>query len=157
LRSLVLAEVDVGSSLPELNFDVTSTVVVAGALANRDYSQLHHDTRYAQEDAGHSTIFMNTQLQAAFFERYLFDWSGQKGRLGRMRFKMKRPVYAGSQIVIKGEVTGVLIDKKGCGWVTLKLTLNCSEEVASECEVRYALPVDVDDNPWSRGASDWLP
>ena len=157
MRSLTLEEVVVGAALPDLHFDITSTAVIAGALANRDYSQLHHDVSYAREEAGHPNIFMNTQLQAAFFERYLYDWAGSKCRLARMRFRMKRPVYAGSHIVIKGVVTGVLRDDQECGWVVLALSLGCSDKVASECEVRCALPVDADDNPWNREESNWSP
>lgn len=157
MRSLILEDVVVGAELPELYFDITSTVVISGALANRDYSQLHHDVSYAREEAGHPNIFMNTQLQGAFFERYLYDWAGSKCRLARMRFRMKRPVYADSHIAIKGVVTEVLRDDHECGWVKLALSLVCADTVASECEVRCALPVDVDDNPWHRGEFNWSP
>ena len=43
---------------------------------------------------------MNTPNQAAWFERFLTDWSGPKGRLGRMKFRMKGSVFPGDTMVL---------------------------------------------------------
>ena len=50
---------------------------------------MHHDHDFAVNRNGTRDIFLNTPNQAAWFERYLTDWSGPKGRLGRMKFRMK--------------------------------------------------------------------
>ena len=67
---------------------MSATTVVLGALASRDWRPMHHDHALAVERNGTRDIFMNTPNQAAWFERYLTDWTGPKGRLGRMRFRM---------------------------------------------------------------------
>jgi|TARA_B110000967_G_scaffold77588_1_gene80208 acyl dehydratase len=157
MNNLIFSQVEVGSRLAVLEFDITTTVVIAGALANRDYSQLHHDRGYAQEEAGHKDIFVNTQHQAAFFERYLYDWSGSLGRMGRMNFAMKNVVYAGERISIEGHVCETDIDAQGCAWAKLKLTLSVGSSVSTECEVKYALAIDENDNPWLRQGKDWKP
>ena len=46
-----------------------------GALASRDWRPMHHDKDFAQNQ-GVENIFMNTPNQAAWFERYLTDWTG---------------------------------------------------------------------------------
>ena len=79
---LTLDQVHVGDALPELSVDVTATTVVLGALATRDWRPMHHDYKFATERNGTKDIFLNTPNQAAWFERYLTDWTGPHGRLG---------------------------------------------------------------------------
>ncbi|MET0159389.1 MAG: hypothetical protein ABW279_07890, partial [Acidimicrobiales bacterium] len=78
--SLVLGDVSVGDEVPELAYDVTATTVVLGALATRDWRPMHHDHKFAVERNGTQDIFLNTPNQAAWFERFLTDWTGPKGR-----------------------------------------------------------------------------
>ena len=89
MTALTLDDVKEGQELPPLSYDVTATTVVLGALATRDWRPMHHDHAFAVHRNGTRDIFMNTPNQAAWFERYLTDWTGPKGRLGRMRFRMK--------------------------------------------------------------------
>ena len=37
-KSITLGEVNVGDKLPELAIDITSSLIVGGALASRDYT-----------------------------------------------------------------------------------------------------------------------
>ena len=43
-RTVSLGDVSVGTALPELPVPVTTTMIIAGALASRDFTPLHHDT-----------------------------------------------------------------------------------------------------------------
>ena len=154
---LTLADVHEGDSLPELSYAVTATTVVLGALASRDWRPMHHDHDFAVNRNGTRDIFLNTPTQAAWFERYLTDWTGPKGRLGRMTFRMKGSVFPGDTMVFDGAVSAVALDDTGCGWVSLDITLSVDGDVKSTCTARVALPVDDDDNPWQRGADRWKP
>ena len=82
---LLVGDVKAGISLPELRYDVTATTVVLGALATRDWRPMHHDKDFAVERNGTRDIFLNTPNQAAWFERYITDWTGPHGRLGQDR------------------------------------------------------------------------
>ena len=72
------------TSCPTLDYEVTATTVVLGALATRDWRPMHHDKDFAVNRNGTQDIFLNTPNQAAWFERYLTDWTGPHGRLGRV-------------------------------------------------------------------------
>ena len=72
---LLLGDVRPGDPLPDLAYDVTATTVVLGALATRDWRPMHHDKDFAQKRNGVRDIFLNTPNQAAWFERYLTDWT----------------------------------------------------------------------------------
>lgn len=39
----------VGDELPPLEIPVTRTLIVAGAIASRDYQDVHHDAELARE------------------------------------------------------------------------------------------------------------
>jgi acyl dehydratase len=154
---LRLGDVEVGQRLPTLSYDVTATTVVLGALASRDWRPMHHDYDFAVNRNGLRDIFLNTPNQAAWFERYVTDWTGPTGRLGRMQFRMKRSVFPGDTMHLDGVVESVDTDDAGCGWVSLAVTLSVDGDAMTECAVRVAVPVTADDNPWTRRGNDWKP
>ena len=155
--TLTIKDVNVGDELPELVYDVTATTVVLGALAMRDWRPMHHDYKFATERNGVQDIFLNTPNQAHWFERFMTDWTGPTGRLGRMQFKMKASVFPGDTMVCRGPVTDVETDATGCGWVDVDVTLSVGDKPCTTCAVRIAVPTDPDDNPWARRAERWQP
>jgi MaoC like domain len=154
---LLLAEVVEGDIVPELRYDVSATTVVLGALAARDWRPMHHDKDFAVERNGTQDIFLNTPNMAAWFERYLTDWTGPHGRLGRMTFRMRGSVFPGATMVFEGVVSAVGTDEVGCGWVGVDVTVSVDGETKTSCEARVAVPVSRDDNPWRRSGDEWKP
>ena len=154
---LLLGDVAVGEELPPLDYPVTATTVVLGALASRDWRPMHHDYDFAVNRNGTQDIFLNTPNQSMWFEKYITDWSGPKGRLGKMKFKMKASVFPGDTMVFKGTVSGVEKDEAGCSWANLDINLSVDEKTVTDCAVRIALPADENDNPWSRKGDQWRP
>ncbi len=65
---------------------------------------MHHDYHFAVERQGVQDIFLNSPNQGAWLERYVTDWTGPTGRLGRLRFKMRKPIFPGDTMVIEGTV-----------------------------------------------------
>ena len=149
--------IEPGDALPELSFDVQAIDIVLGAMASRDWRPQHHDYHFATNNNGVRDIFMNTPNQAAWFERYITDWTGPRGRLGRMRFRMKGSVFPGDTMVLDATVQRVQTDDVGCGWVELLVTLSVDGDVKTDCTARVALPTTPDDNPWRRRGTDWKP
>lgn len=156
-RTVLLAEVAKGKRLPSLSHDVTATTVVLGALASRDWRPMHHDKDFAVCRNGTKDIFLNTPTEAAWFERYVTDWTGPYGRLGRMSFRMRGSVFPGDTMALDAVVHDVGVDNVGCGWVGLEITLSVEGDVKTSCDARVAIPVDASDNPWTRGSERWQP
>jgi len=154
---LQLADVSPGDVLPELRHDVTATTVVLGALASRDWRPMHHDHDFAVNRNGTRDIFINTPNLAAWFERYITDWTGPRARLGQVRFRMKDSIFPGDTMVFGGQVEDVTTDTVGCGWATLELHVSVDGRVVNECRARVALPTTADDNPWARTGATWNP
>ena len=157
MSNLTIDQISEGQQLPELPYDVSATTIVLGALASRDFRPMHHDYKFATERNGTQDIFMNTPNQAAWFERYVTDWTGPTGRLGRMKFRMKGSVFPGDTMVLSAVVEDVSTDDVGCGWASLLVTLAVDGDTKTDCSVRVALPTGPDDNPWNRRGEQWLP
>lgn len=154
---LLFDDVAAGDALPVLEYDVSATTVVLGALASRDWRPMHHDKDFAVNRNGTQDIFLNTPNQAAWFERYLTDWTGPHGRLGRVTFRMKGSVFPGDTMALRGVVESTEIDAAGCGFATVAVTLSVRDDVKTTCTARLALPRTADDNPWGRSGDAWRP
>jgi acyl dehydratase len=124
---------------------ITARMIVFGAAASRDWQPQHHDHRWAVERAGTRDIFLNTPTLAGWLERYLTDWTGPYGRLGRLTFKMRKPMCVGDTLVFNG-----MVDSIETGWVNLALQLTVEGEVATEGTARVAVPARDGENPWQR-------
>src|SRR4051812_29256810 len=147
---LTLDAVKSGDELPTLNYSVSATTVVVGALATRDWRPQHHDYHFATERNGVRDIFMNAPNQAAWFERYITDWTGPRGRLGKVGSGMKAPVSPGDPMTLRGPVPDVAADEPGGGWVSRDVTMHADDPLATTCPPGVAIPTAPDDTPWTR-------
>ena len=154
---ITLDQVSVGDALPTLTYDVTSTTVVLGAFAARDWRPMHHDYHFAVERQGVQDIFLNSPNQAAWLERFVTDWTGPKGRIGRIGFTMKDSVFPGDTMVIEGTVRDVETDGTGCGWVTVDIVVRVGDRLCTTSFAKVAVPAAANDNPWDRHAERWSP
>ena len=150
--------VSVGDAPPPLEVKVTATTVVLGALASRDWRPMHHDYEFAVNRQGTRNIFLNTPNQAAWFERFVTDWTGPTGRLGKMTFRMRDSVFPDDVMTISGTVTETSVDESGVGWVDMDVELSTDDgRLCTTCAARVALPTDTNDNPWRRSGNQWRP
>jgi 3-oxo-4,17-pregnadiene-20-carboxyl-CoA hydratase beta subunit len=101
--TLSLADVAVGDKLPALDIDITSGLVVAGALATRDFEPVHHDKSVAQA-AGLPDVFMNILTSQGLMTRYATDWSGPEAVVKSLDLKLGAPNVPGMVMTITGEV-----------------------------------------------------
>ncbi len=154
---LLFDDVAVGDELPPLDYEVSATTVVLGALATRDWRPMHHDKDFAVHRNGTQDIFLNTPNQAAWFERYLTDWTGPHGRLARVTFRMKGSVFPGDTMSLRGVVESTEVDDAGCGFVAVAVSLSVGDDVKTTCAARLALPRTATDNPWARVGPAWHP
>ncbi|MFE7327917.1 MaoC family dehydratase [Streptomyces sp. NPDC057565] len=97
--------VAVGDVLPELPIPVTRTLIVATALASRDYQDVHHDPELARE-RGAKDIFMNILTSNGLVDRYVTGWAGPASVVKAIRIRLGAPNHPGDTMVLSGTVTG---------------------------------------------------
>jgi len=98
--------VEKGEVLPELVLDVTPTMVVAGAIATRDFMPVHHDKAFANQQ-GAPDIFMNILSDTGHTSRFLTDWAGPEAMIKKLAIRLGVPVFPGHTLTYTGEVTSV--------------------------------------------------
>ncbi|MYS08097.1 acyl dehydratase [Streptomyces sp. SID6041] len=95
-----------GEELPPLTIPITRTLIVAGAVASRDYQDVHHDAELAREK-GSPDIFMNILTTNGLVGRYITDHFGPRAVLRRVAIRLGAPNHPGDTMVLTGTVTEV--------------------------------------------------
>ena len=96
----------VGEVLPPQEVPLTRTMIVATAIASRDYQDVHHDPDLAVA-RGSKDIFMNILTSNALAERYVAAWAGPAARVRRIRIRLGAPNHPGDTMTLTGEVATV--------------------------------------------------
>ena len=105
--TLDAGSVAVGDVLPELVIPITRTLIVSGALASRDYQDVHHDPVKAVQ-RGSKDIFMNILTTNGLVGRYVTDWAGPAARLREVAIRLGAPNYPDMTMTMTGTVTARL-------------------------------------------------
>lgn len=133
--SVDAASLQIGDELPPLVIDVTATVIVAGAIASRDFMPVHHDRDYAQAQ-GAPDIFMNILSDTGYCSRFLTDWAGPEARIRRLAIRLGVPVHPGHTLTYTGSVTGLRDDgDETVVEVTFRAVNELGEHVGGTAEV----------------------
>jgi acyl dehydratase len=103
-KTLTRAEVSVGDKLPAQAIDVTTGLVVGGALATRDFEPVHHDKAVAQA-AGLPDVFMNILTSQGLMTRFATDWSGPEAVVKSLDIRLGAPNVPGMVMTVTGEVS----------------------------------------------------
>ncbi|MFE2300287.1 MaoC family dehydratase [Streptomyces sp. NPDC059445] len=96
----------VGDVLPPLEIEITRTLIVAGAIASRDYQDVHHDAELARAK-GSPDIFMNILTTNGLVGRYVTDHFGPDAVLRRVAIRLGAPNHPGDTMVLTGSVEEV--------------------------------------------------
>jgi len=105
-KTLTLSEVSVGDKLAPQDIDITSGLVVCGALATRDFEPVHHDKSAAQA-TGLPDVFMNILTSQGLMTRFATDWSGPEAVVRSIDLKLGAPNVPGMVMTMTGEVSAV--------------------------------------------------
>jgi acyl dehydratase len=109
--------VNPGDRLPPLEIPITRTLIVAGAIASRDYQDVHHDPELARQK-GSPDIFMNILTTNGLVGRYITDHFGPRAVLRRVAIRLGAPNHPGDTMVLTGtveEVDGDLVTVRVVG------------------------------------------
>ena len=102
-ETLTTSQIEEGAALPDLDIPVTSTLVVGGAMASRDYTPVHHDAGEARKQ-GLPDVIMNILTTQGLCSRYVTDWAGPEARLRRIAIRLGAPAIPGKPLRFTGQV-----------------------------------------------------
>lgn len=128
--------VSVGEELPTLDIPISVRQIVAGAIATRDYQNVHHDLE-ATRALGSPNIFMNILTTGGLVERYLGEWAGPEALFRKVAIRLGAPNYPGDTMTMSAKVTA-----KGDADRTLELDVTGRNSIGNHlmATVVLALP-----------------
>ncbi|MEV5509080.1 OB-fold domain-containing protein [Streptomyces orinoci] len=89
--------------LPPMTVPITRTLIVAGALASRDFQDVHHDPEAARAK-GAPDIFMNILTTNGLVGRYIGENFGPRAVIEKMAIRLGVPNYPGDTLTLTGTV-----------------------------------------------------
>lgn len=98
-------DIEIGDEVTPLHIPVTTTVIVAGAIASRDFMPVHHDRDFANKQ-GSPDLFMNILTTNGFCVRFLTDWAGPEAMVKRLSIRLGVPSFPNDPLDFTGTVTG---------------------------------------------------
>ena len=100
-------KISVGDELPLFELPVTTTVIVAGAIASRDFMPAHHDPDFARAQ-GAPHMFMNILTTNGYVARFVTDWAGPDARVRAIKIRLGAPAIPGQALRFTGRVEKVV-------------------------------------------------
>jgi 3-oxo-4,17-pregnadiene-20-carboxyl-CoA hydratase beta subunit len=98
-------EIAPGARFDRVEIPLTTTQIVAGALATRDLYPVHHDRDFARAH-GSRDIVLNIQTTSGLLTRVVREWTGAK-RLRTFKLRLRAPACANSVLGVDGCVSGL--------------------------------------------------
>jgi acyl dehydratase len=98
------ADVSVGDELAPLAIPLTRTLIVATAIASRDFQEVHHDPTIAVE-RGSKDVIMNILTTNGLVGRYVTDWAGPNSIIRRLAIRLGISNYPGDTMTLTGTIT----------------------------------------------------
>jgi acyl dehydratase len=103
--TLQWSDIEVGDEVSPLEIPITTTMIVAGAIASRDFMPVHHDRDYANKQ-GSPNLFMNILTSNGYCVRFLTDWAGPEAMVAKLSIRLGVPCFPDDPLRFTGNVTG---------------------------------------------------
>jgi len=140
------SQITVGDELPSFELNVTSTVIVAGAIASRDFMPAHHDPAFAKAH-GAPDVFMNILTTTGYVSRFVTDWAGPEAVLRSIKIRLGALAVPGKPLRFSGRVTG---KSEAGGECVLELAVRAANDLGDHATgtVTVALPIARPSSAW---------
>jgi acyl dehydratase len=119
-------DIKVGDEVTPMDVPVTATVIVAGAIASRDFMPVHHDPEFAKKQ-GSPNMFMNILTSNGLCVRFLTDWAGPEAMVKKLAIRLGVPSFPNDPLRFTGSVTGKSEGSDGEG--LLEVTFKASNSL----------------------------
>jgi acyl dehydratase len=139
VHSLRSTEIAVGDEMPPFDLQVTSTVIVAGAIASRDFMPAHHDREFAVAQ-GAPDMFMNILTTNGYVSRFVTDWAGPEAMVRSIKIRLGAPAIPGQPLRFSGRVAQTRHEGDEC---VIELAVRAANELGDHATgtVVVALPL----------------
>jgi acyl dehydratase len=142
-------EIARGDELPPFELPVTSTVIVAGAIASRDFMPAHHDAEFARAQ-GAPDMFMNILTTNGYVARFITDWAGPEAMIRKIAIRLGGPAVPGQPLRFTGHVSKLTQEGDECVMeVAIRAANELGDHATGSVVVSLPAPAGVSAEPKS--------
>ena len=133
----------IGQDLPPITIEPDTLAVIVSNVGTFDFFPGLIDPDYARS-VGHKTVFINTMIQLNMMNRLALE-AMPEGRIRSHEIVMRKPLYGGEVIGVRGRVTGTapFAGSKLAGpgtEVQLDVEIHVADEVRTKGKVSVVIP-----------------
>ena len=131
------ADLKEGDEVPTFELPLTTTRIIAGAIASRDFMPVHHDKDYANSQ-GAPHMFVNILTTNGLVARYITDWAGPEAMVRSIKIRLGAPAIPGHVLKFTGKINSTRTEgSEGIAEVALEASTEMGPHATGTVEVSW--------------------
>ena len=145
-------------SLPVTKHMISVKDIQNGAISSRDWAPLHSDQDWAINEANLPNIIMNNYTLNGWIIKYMTDIFGPSTRVGKVGFKIKKPICPNNLLEFHGQQINENIISNNLSLMQLKIEIKVNEEIVASADATIGINKsnNHDYSPWKINSDKWM-
>ncbi|SVB04421.1 uncharacterized protein METZ01_LOCUS157275 [marine metagenome] len=129
-----------------------------GAISSRDWAPLHSDQDWAINKGNLPNIIMNNYTLNGWIIKYMTDIFGPSTRVGKVGFKIKKPICPNNLLEFHGQQINENIISNNLSLMQLKIEIKVNEEIVASADATIGINKsnNHDYSPWKINSDKWM-
>ena len=129
-----------------------------GAISSRDWAPLHSDQDWAINEGNLPNIIMNNYTLNGWIIKYMTDIFGPSTRVGKVGFKIKKPICPNNLLEFHGQQINENIISNNLSLMQLKIEIKVNEEIVASADATIGINKsnNHDYSPWKINSDKWM-
>ena len=144
-------------ALPTTKFVTSVKNIQAGAIYSRDWAPLHSDQDWAINKGNLPNIIMNNYTLNGLVIKYVTDLYGDATRIGKVSFKIKKPICPNETLEFHGSIISEDKVSKELSLLNINLDLKISDQIVSSAKIIAGVNLSEKklNSPWKLDSKTW--
>lgn len=145
-------------SLPVTKHMISVKDIQNGAISSRDWAPLHSDQDWAINKGNLPNIIMNNYTLNGWIIKYMTDIFGPSTRVGKVSFKIKKPICPNNILEFHGQQINENIINNNLSLMKLKIEIKVNEEIVASADATIGINKsnNHDYSPWKINSDKWM-
>ena len=146
------------SPLPVTKHMISVKDIQNGAISSRDLAPLHSDQDWAINKGNLPNIIMNNYTLNGWIIKYMTDIFGPSTRVGKVSFKIKKPICPNNLLEFHGQQINENIISNNLSLMQLKIEIKVNEEIVASADATIGINKsnNHDYSPWKINSDKWM-
>ena len=144
--------------LPVTKHMISVKDIQNGAISSRDWAPLHSDQDWAINEGNLPNIIMNNYTLNGWIIKYMTDIFGPSTRVGKVGFKIKKPICPNNLLEFHGQQINENIISNNLSLMQLKIEIKVNEEIVASADATIGINKsnNHDYSPWKINSDKWM-